>query len=158
MAPRIPKVYAANFPGRCRNPPARSSRTRMAQAEPIGHAGAQHGECPRNHYQDRRFSTHGQFPSYPLLNSEVIWGSIAAERDVALIEDEIYCRNCGELLYRIVHNADGTTRMKEGAAEPESDGFRKFYSCPTCQGKNLVMLIEEPPGSRYYEIAGFIRS
>ncbi len=74
------------------------------------------------------------------------------------IEDEIYCRNCGELLFRIVRDADGTTRMKEGAPEPESDGFEKFYSCPTCRGKNLVMLIEEPPGSRYYEIAGFTRS
>jgi len=77
---------------------------------------------------------------------------------VALIEDEIYCRNCGELLFRVVRDANGTTCMKEGAREPESDGLQKFYTCPTCQGKNLVMLIEEPPGSHYYEIAGFSRS
>jgi len=48
--------------------------------------------------------------------------------------------------------------MKDPAAEPESDGVQKFYRCPTCRGKNLAMLIEEPPGSQYYQIAGFIRS
>ncbi len=75
-----------------------------------------------------------------------------------LIEDEIYCRNCGEPLFRVVRDAGGTTRIKEGTPEPDSDGVQKFYRCPTCQGKNLVMLIEEPPGGRYYEIAGFTRS
>ncbi len=73
-------------------------------------------------------------------------------------EDDVYCRNCGELLFRIVRDDDGTTRMKESAPEPESDGVQKYYRCPTCRGKNLVMLIDDPPGSRYYEIAGFIRS
>lgn len=77
---------------------------------------------------------------------------------MALTEEEVYCRNCGELLFRIVRADDGTTRMKDTSPEPESDGFQKYYPCPTCRGKNLVMLIEEPSGSRYYEIAGFARS
>ncbi len=77
---------------------------------------------------------------------------------MASTDDEIYCRNCGELLYRIVRHDDGTTHMKDSAPEPESDGIQKYYPCPTCRGKNLVMLIDEPPGTRYYEIAGFIRS
>ncbi len=73
-------------------------------------------------------------------------------------EDEVYCRNCGQLLFSTVREDDGTTQMKDFAPEPESDGVQKYYRCPTCRGKTLVMLIEEPPGSRYYEIAGFIRS
>ncbi len=77
---------------------------------------------------------------------------------MAATEDEVYCRNCSELLFRIVRHDDGTTRMTESAPEPESDGFQKYYRCPTCHGKNLVMLVDEPAGSRYYEIAGFIRS
>ncbi len=72
--------------------------------------------------------------------------------------DEVYCRNCSELLFRIARRDDGTVHMKDPAAEPESDGVQKFYRCPTCRGKNLAMLIEEPPGSQYYQIAGFIRS
>lgn len=77
---------------------------------------------------------------------------------MAPISDEVYCRNCSELLFHVVHRDDGTTVMTESAPEPESDGFQKYYRCPTCRGKNLAMLIEDPPGSRYYEIAGFIRS
>lgn len=73
-------------------------------------------------------------------------------------EDDAYCRNCGEWLFRIVRHDDGTAQMKESSPEPESDGAQKFFRCPTCLGKNLVMLIDEPPGSRYYEIAGFSRS
>lgn len=73
-------------------------------------------------------------------------------------EDEVYCGNCSELLFRIVRYDDGTRRMKESAPEPESDGFQKYYRCPTCRGRNLVMLIDDPPGNRYYQIAGFIRS
>lgn len=72
--------------------------------------------------------------------------------------DEVYCRNCGELLFRIVREGDGTVRMNDPGNEPESDGFQKYYRCATCRGKNLAMLVEDPPGSRYYEIAGFIRS
>jgi DNA-directed RNA polymerase subunit RPC12/RpoP len=73
-------------------------------------------------------------------------------------EDEVYCRNCSELLFRIVRHDDGTTQMKESSLEPESDGVQKYYRCPTCRGKNLVMLIDEPSGTRYYEIAGFSRA
>jgi len=73
-------------------------------------------------------------------------------------EDEVDCRNCGELLYRIVREDDLTTRMKDSTLEPESDGIQKCFRCPTCGGKNLAMLIEEPPRTRYYEIAGFSRS
>lgn len=73
-------------------------------------------------------------------------------------EDEVYCRNCSELLFRIARYDDGTTRMTESSPEPESDGVQKYYRCPTCGGKNLAMLIDDPPGSRYYEIAGFVRS
>jgi hypothetical protein len=76
---------------------------------------------------------------------------------VASTEEEVYCRNCSELLFRIVRQDDGTAQMKASSPEPESDGFQKYYHCPTCRGKNLVMLINEPTGSRYYEIAGFIR-
>jgi hypothetical protein len=74
------------------------------------------------------------------------------------VEDEVYCRNCSELLFRTMRSEDGTTQMKSPAVEPESDGFQKYFRCPTCRGKNLAMLIEDPPGSRFYEIAGFIRS
>lgn len=77
---------------------------------------------------------------------------------MALSEEEVYCRNCSELLFRIVRKDDGTTHMKDPGSEPESDGIQKYFRCPTCRGKNLAMLIEDPPGSRYYEIAGFIRS
>ncbi len=77
---------------------------------------------------------------------------------MASTEDEIYCRNCSEVLFRIIRHDDGRTVMTESAPEPESDGVQKYYRCPTCRGKNLVMLIDDPPGSRYYEIAGFIRS
>lgn len=77
---------------------------------------------------------------------------------MAPMVDEVYCRNCSELLFHVVRFDDGTTRMKDSAPEPESDGVQKYYRCSTCQGKNLAMLIEDPPGSRYYEIAGFIRS
>jgi DNA-directed RNA polymerase subunit RPC12/RpoP len=72
--------------------------------------------------------------------------------------DEVYCRNCSELLFRIVRNDDGTVQMSDPAGEPESDGAQKYYRCPTCRGKNLAMLIEDPPGSRYYAIAGFTRA
>jgi DNA-directed RNA polymerase subunit RPC12/RpoP len=77
---------------------------------------------------------------------------------MASVVDEVYCRNCSELLFHVVRHDDGTTVMKESAPEPESNGIQKYYRCPTCQGKNLVMLIEEPRGCRYYEVAGFIRS
>lgn len=77
---------------------------------------------------------------------------------MSAVEDDVYCRNCGELLYRVLRHDDGTTCMKESAPEPESDGVQKYYRCPTCDGKNLVMLIDDPPGNRYYEIAGFSRS
>lgn len=77
---------------------------------------------------------------------------------MAVIEDNVYCRNYSELLYRILRRDDGTTVMKDPSIEPESDGIHRFFLCPTCRGKNLAMLIEEPPGTRYYEIAGFIRS
>ncbi len=72
-------------------------------------------------------------------------------------EDEVYCRNCSEMLFRIVRQDGGTTHMKDPGFEPESDGIQKYFRCPTCGGKNLAMLVEDPPGSRYYEIAGFIR-
>ena len=75
-----------------------------------------------------------------------------------MIEDDVYCRNCSELLYRILRREDGTTVMKDPSVAPASAGIQKFFLCPTCRGKNLAMLIEDPPGSRYYEIAGFIRS
>lgn len=74
------------------------------------------------------------------------------------IEDEVYCRNCSELLFRILRQDDGIIVMKDPALMPESDGVQKYFRCPTCQGKNHAMLIEDPPGSRYYELAGFIRS
>jgi DNA-directed RNA polymerase subunit RPC12/RpoP len=77
---------------------------------------------------------------------------------MASVVDEVYCRNCSELLFHVVRHDNGTTVMKESAPEPESNGIQKYYRCPTCQGKNLVMLIEEPRGCRYYEVAGFIRS
>lgn len=77
---------------------------------------------------------------------------------MGFVEEEVYCRNCSELLYRLVRSDDGTTQMKPPAAEPESDGSQRYFRCPTCRGKNLAMLIEDPPGSRYYEIAGFTRS
>ena len=77
---------------------------------------------------------------------------------MAVIEDDVYCRNCSELLYRILRREDGTTVMKDPSVAPDSDGIQKFFLCPACRGKNLAMLIEDPPGSRYYEIAGFIRS
>jgi hypothetical protein len=77
---------------------------------------------------------------------------------VALSVDEVYCRNCSEMLFRTVRNEDGTVRMNDPGMEPETDGIQKYYRCPTCRGKNLAMLIEDPPGSRYYEIAGFVRS
>jgi hypothetical protein len=77
---------------------------------------------------------------------------------VALSVNEVYCRNCSELLFRTVRSEDGTVRMKDPGMEPETDGIQKYYRCPTCRGKNLAMLIEDPPGSRYYEIAGFARS
>jgi len=74
-------------------------------------------------------------------------------------EDDVYCLNRSELLFRILRREDGTTVMKDPAGEPSSDGVQKYFLCPTCHGKNLaIMLIEDPPGSRYYEIAGFIRS
>jgi hypothetical protein len=73
-------------------------------------------------------------------------------------EDEIFCRNCGELLYRVLRSDDGIITMKNPAVEPERDGIQKFFRCPTCFGKNLVMLVEDPPGSRFYELAGFMRS
>jgi hypothetical protein len=73
-------------------------------------------------------------------------------------EEEIYCRNCSELLFRVLRNDDGTTVMQDPGVEPESDGVQKFFRCSTCGGKNLVMLIEDPPSSRYYEIAGFSRA
>ena len=73
-------------------------------------------------------------------------------------EDEVYCRNCSELLFRIARHDDGTTRMKNPAVEPESDGAQKYFRCPTCRRKNLVMLIEDPPGSRYYKIVALIPS
>ena len=72
--------------------------------------------------------------------------------------DEVYCRNCSEMLFRTVRNDDGTMRMKDPGVEPETDGVQKYYRCPTCRGKNLARLIEDPPGSRYYAIAGFVRS
>lgn len=74
------------------------------------------------------------------------------------MEEEIYCRNCSELLYRILRNDDGTMVMKDPCAEPASDGVQKFFLCPTCGGKNLAMLVEDPAGSHYYEIAGFSRA
>ncbi len=77
---------------------------------------------------------------------------------MATIEDDVFCHNCGELLYRVLRADDGTTIMKDAALEPESDGLQKYFRCPTCQGKNLAMLVEDPPGSRYYEIAGFSRA
>jgi hypothetical protein len=77
---------------------------------------------------------------------------------MTVAEDDIYCRNSSELLYRILRRDDGTTVMKDPSVAPESDGIQKFFRCPTCRGKNLAMLIEDPPGSRYFEIAGFIRS
>ena len=73
-------------------------------------------------------------------------------------EEDLFCRNCSELLYRILRREDGATVMKDSAPLPESDGDQKFYHCPTCGGRNLVMLVEEPPGSRYYEVVGFSRS
>ncbi|MBI1983655.1 MAG: hypothetical protein HYS61_05600 [Acidobacteria bacterium] len=72
--------------------------------------------------------------------------------------DDVYCRNCSELLFRILRREDGSAVMKDPSLEPASDGLHKYFLCPTCRGKNLAMLIEDPPGSRYYEIAGFIRS
>lgn len=77
---------------------------------------------------------------------------------MSLTEDEVLCRNCGELLYCVLRSDAGIITMKNPALEPESDGIQKFFLCPACAGKNLVMLIEEPPGSRYYELAGYIRS
>jgi DNA-directed RNA polymerase subunit RPC12/RpoP len=77
---------------------------------------------------------------------------------MALIEDDVFCSNCGELLFRVLRADDGPTVMKERGLEPESDGVQKYFRCPTCHGKNLAMLIEDPPGSYYYDIAGFIRS
>jgi hypothetical protein len=73
-------------------------------------------------------------------------------------EDKVYCRNCSELLFRVPHQADGATVMKDPPLEPASDGIQKFFLCPTCCEKDLAMLIEDPPGSRYDGIAGFIRS
>ncbi len=84
---------------------------------------------------------------------------LEAEREpMGLVEEEVYCRNCSELLFRTIRSDDGAIRMKQTSVEPESDGNQKYFRCPTCRGKNLAMLIEDPPGSRYYEIAGFSRS
>lgn len=73
-------------------------------------------------------------------------------------EDEVYCRNCTELLFRIVRQDDGTMRMKDPTVEPESEGAQEYFRCPTCRGKNMVTLIEDPPGSHYYSVEGFVRS
>ena len=51
--------------------------------------------------------------------------------------EEVYCRKCSELLFRIVRGHDGTVQMKDPALAPESDGIHKYYRCPTCRGKNL---------------------
>ncbi len=72
--------------------------------------------------------------------------------------EDVCCRNCGEVLFAIVRQPDGSMLMRDPGVEPESDGVQKYFLCPACEGKNLVMLIDDPPGSRYYEIAGFIRS
>ena len=73
-------------------------------------------------------------------------------------EEDFFCRNCSELLYCILRREDGVTSMKDSAPLPESDGDQKFYRCPTCGGRNLVMLEEEPAGSHYYQVVGFSRS
>ncbi len=73
-------------------------------------------------------------------------------------EEKVYCRNCGELLYRVVHEDDGSTRMKDFAPEPQREGAQQYFRCPTCRGKNLVTLVRNPAGSRYYEVVGFVRS
>ena len=77
---------------------------------------------------------------------------------LATTEEDVYCKNCGEILYRILRDDNGTATMKDPAVLPESDGIQKYFRCPTCRGRNLAMPIEDPPGSRYYEIVGFIRS
>ena len=73
-------------------------------------------------------------------------------------EDDVVCRNCGEFLYQAVRGEDRTTLMKDATSEPERNGIQKYFRCPTCRRKNLAKLIDDPPGNRYYEIAGVIRS
>ena len=73
-------------------------------------------------------------------------------------EEDIFCRNCSELLYRILRREDGVITMKDSAPLPDSDGDQKYYRCPTCGGRNLVMQVEDPPGSRYYQVVGFSRA
>jgi hypothetical protein len=56
---------------------------------------------------------------------------------MAVNEGDAYCRNCGELLYRILRRGDGTTAIKDPSVEPASNGIQKFFRCPTCRGKTL---------------------
>ncbi len=73
-------------------------------------------------------------------------------------EEDIFCRNCSELLYRILRGEDGVITMKDSAPLPESDGDQKYYRCSSCGGRNLAMLVEDPPSSHYYQIVGFSRA
>ncbi len=76
---------------------------------------------------------------------------------MALSEDEVYCRGCGELLYRILRHDDGATTMKDPGVRPQTDAAQEYFRCPTCRGKNLAALVEDPPGSCYYAIIQFTR-
>lgn len=67
------------------------------------------------------------------------------------------CRNCGEVLFQKRLFEDGHTEMLDSSLWPESDGEIKYFRCPSCRGKNLVTVDQEPGKPRVYEIVGFIR-
>jgi DNA-directed RNA polymerase subunit RPC12/RpoP len=70
---------------------------------------------------------------------------------------EEYCKNCGTALFERILFDDGHYEMANPNLWPESDGESKYFRCESCNGKNLVAVIQEPGLPTTYEIVGFIR-